>query len=344
MEHVPKKRVEWVDNGRMIAILLVVFVHMGVFGHIASGVGIEVVRHWMFRGEVPFFLFFAGYFLARNITWGKAVKRSLLLFVPFFLWNALYYLFLAIPAGHAGLMFENISGILGIGNIFTRDIHLFGSHAMLPIIGPSWFLRDIIVLTFLTPLFVKFKPFFAGAVVMTLVTLCCYHANTQMCDAMLAPGTCFYYILGVCASGYNLQLANRFLNCSFTPIAAAGFFLGICWGICAGLNVLAPIPFSLIGGLFGLLLIAQFGMVIERRLPKFSKVLSSCAPACFLIFMLHVPMMQIASCFLPEWFGKYALVWLIPFVICALIIAAWLGMRKWTPWLLPILAHDKMHR
>lgn len=341
-----KRRVEWIDNGRVIAALLVLYLHVPLAFHAAEGWGAvpHIVQMWMFCGEVPFFLFFAGYFLARNVTWCKSLKRAGLLFIPFFLWNALYYFFHAIPAGHGGQFFTDFLGILGIGNVFTPDLHLFGSSAMLPKIGPSWFLRDIIVLTLLTPLFARFKVFFGIVLILMMATLPGYHAHTQMCDAMLSPGTCFFYILGVCASGRAVQDAELILNRRFTPVMAAAVLCGIALGVAAYLKILSPLSFTLPGGFLGILLISHAGLLIERHFPQLSKTLSSCAPACFLIYMLHLPMMQIAVSFVPAWYSESWLAWLTPFILSAVVVLGWLGMRKWTPWLLPVLAHDKWRR
>ena len=55
-------------------------------------------------------------------------------------------------------------------------------------------------------------------------------------------------------------------------------------------------------------------------------------------------MMQIAIGFIPAWYSEGWLAWLTPFILSAVVILGWLGMRKWTPWLLPVLAHDKWRR
>ncbi|UQT44725.1 hypothetical protein M5E88_19835 [Akkermansia muciniphila] len=97
----------------------------------------------------------AGYFLGRNITWNKAFNRALWLFIPFMFWNVLYVL-LVLPHDGAPFRLENL---VGIRDVFLPGINLFpadDSHAVPPI-GPSWFLRDIIILTLLTPLLVRVK-------------------------------------------------------------------------------------------------------------------------------------------------------------------------------------------
>lgn len=168
-----------------------------------------------------------------------------------------------------------------------------------------------------------------------------YHAQSEICNAMLTPGTCFYYVLGVCASGRTIQEASLILNRRFSLVFVTSVLCGIILGMADWMKILPPLPFTLPGAFLGMLLVFQAGMLIERHLPRFSKILSSCAPACFLIYMLHLPIMQIAACFLPSWYSESALAWLTPVILSVVVILGWLAMRKWTPWLLPVLAYDK---
>ena len=56
---------------RVLAALLIMYVHLS--SPLLKTTGI----HLFYNGRVPFFLVLAGYFLARNITWNKAVDRAL---------------------------------------------------------------------------------------------------------------------------------------------------------------------------------------------------------------------------------------------------------------------------
>lgn len=72
------------------------------------------------------------------------------------LWNVLYLFFLS---RHGGSSFQ-LADLAGIRDVFLpgMDIFSFGSKPHdVPPIGPSWFLRDIIILTLLTPLLARIK-------------------------------------------------------------------------------------------------------------------------------------------------------------------------------------------
>lgn len=145
-----KKRVVWIDVSRVLAALLIMYVHLS--SPLLRTTGI----HLFYNGRVPFFLILAGYFLGRNITWNKAFDRALWLFIPYMFWNVLY-LFLLSP--HGGSSFQ-LADLPGIRNVFLPGMNLFsfGSEPhCVPPIGPSWFLRDIILLTLLTPLLARIK-------------------------------------------------------------------------------------------------------------------------------------------------------------------------------------------
>lgn len=139
-----------------------------MYVHLSSPFLQAVSLHLFYLGRVPFFLVLAGYFLGRNITWNKAFNRALWLFIPFMFWNILY-VFLVLPHDGASFRLENL---IGIRDVFLPGMNLFSaddSHAVPPI-GPSWFLRDIIILTLLTPLLVRVKILLFPAVLLFSVS------------------------------------------------------------------------------------------------------------------------------------------------------------------------------
>lgn len=90
----PKKRVVWIDVSRVLAALLIMYVHLS--SPLLKTTGI----HLFYNGRVPFFLVLAGYFLARNITWHKVFDRTLWLFIPYMIWNGLYLFLLSSITTH----------------------------------------------------------------------------------------------------------------------------------------------------------------------------------------------------------------------------------------------------
>lgn len=112
---IPKKRVVWIDVSRVLAALLIMYVHL------ASPLLRTTGIHLFYNGRVPFFLVLAGYFLDRNITWNKAMDRALWLFIPYMLWNVLYLLLFSL---HSGSSFQ-FADLLGIRDVFLPGMDLF---------------------------------------------------------------------------------------------------------------------------------------------------------------------------------------------------------------------------
>lgn len=337
-----KPRYEWIDNARVVAALLIIYVHMESFfpaePHVNNELGFSLTRLTTYYGRVPFFLILAGYFLARRITWHKAVDRALWLFIPFVAWNVLYYLWTHI---HASISFSDIPWIIGVGPFFSKDTILFADYGGTPYIGISWFLRDIIVLSLLTPIFYRLRRVFSILLVI-IVSLDPWIPLSSNTTIIMAPGNCFYYLLGVCLVDFRIADAYRILNKKFTPFLIVGLAVGTAISFYTAYNGLPSVRPALIGSVFGALMIAQSGVLIEKHLPKLSKLLAPCGPACFLVFMLHQPLFQMAAPFLPKWLTGSWLVWLLPFPACAGIITFFLLMKKFTPCLMPYLAHMKM--
>lgn len=339
-----KPRYEWIDNARIVAALLIIYVHMPWFfhgeSHVNNALADNLVRATTYYGRVPYFLILAGYFLARRITWHKAFDRALWLLIPFVAWNVLYYLWLHMRFHTMDHIFVDFPSVVGFGALFTRDFGLFGLSADTPIISVSWFLRDIIILSLLTPLLYPCRRF----LLILLVIICSFSESSVQPDTsvMLSPGTCFYYLLGVCLVDFRIADAYRILNKRFTPFLIVGFLGAVAICCYTILNGMQPLTATLVGGLFGALMIAHCGVLIETHLPRLSKWLAPCGPACFLVFMLHEPIFLMGAWLLPKWLTGSWVIWLIPIPVCAAIICLFLLMKRLAPWLLPYLGHMKM--
>lgn len=347
------ERYEWIDNARVIAALLIMYVHLPNYLTLPAPINhsclVSVASNLAFSGRIPFFLILAGYFLARNISWKKAWNRFLWLFIPYALWNLIasgIYDWVGFERLHEmGAMSPGKFSWLGIGSIFSSQLGLWGRVEQYPIIGPSWFLRDIMLLTLLTPFFVRIRRFIPAIFVLcaTIGAL-----NLQPESAItISLGSCLFYGLGVWFSQWHADGAYRVLRPSWTPMLVVGILLGIGIGfknsLLSGTTwFLRPWNVTFVGVLFGVWMIAQSGFLIEHYLPKLSKRLAPLAPACFMVFMLHMLLYDLLIPLLPDsWRASY---WglLIPFPIFALISAFFLAIKHWAPCLLPYLAHMRL--
>lgn len=340
---VEKKRYEWIDNARLLAALLIICVHMSQAFRDNPAVTCDTAKYLAggatLYGRVPYFLVLAGYFLGRRITWHKAFDRAFWLFVPFLLWNVIIY---AVEKPYA-ISWETVCHLpqmLGIGCVFSQGIHMFGLPAGVPVINVTWFLRDIIVLSLLSPILVRFKlPIIAILLVGTSYINLSFQPAANV---LLAPYTCFFYMLGTCLSDYRISDAYRIFNKKFTPVFVVAMVILVANCLWHGLKAHPMGNATLVGGLVGAMLIAYCGVLVERHLPRFSKCLAPCGPACFLVFVLHLPMLQLAARYLPECITGTWAAWLLPIPTCAVIIFVFLMMKRFTPWLMPYLGHMKV--
>lgn len=345
-----KKRYEWIDNARIVAAFLIMIRHLPCESAAQGGGGVDFVQTvcscCVYNGRVPFFLILAGYFLSRNVTWRKAWDRFIWLLVPFVIWNAIYaYIFL-----HHSFSFQMACvDLLGINNIIHGSaISLFGSSvSSYPVIGPSWFLRDIMFLSLLTPLIVRFDKWIP--IILVVMTALMLFQMPPMSAALFAPTTVYFYLLGVFLVRFRLDDAYRILNRSFLPYFVSGTavaFIGALVMFISGVREFRGLNLiyffsSTFGMVFGALLIAYYGILIEKLLPRFSKLIAPLGPACFLVFMLHYPLFHILQINCPSLFeGWHAL--LVPVPLFIAICTFFLLMKRFTPFLMPYLGHMKM--
>lgn len=337
-----KKRYEWIDNARIVAAFLIMYVHVPLFFPADAFFNNSTISTLLFdttfRGRVPFFLILAGYFLARNITWAKALDRFIWLFVPFTLWNILMGVMLY-------LLKQPVSwhGLWGIGSIFKAEWCPFGHGISMPFLSPSWFLRDIMILSLLTPLIIRLKRILPAILVLYAIFWRNNDPNLHIgMNITLAPETCFFYLLGVCLVSFRIDDAFRIFNKRFTPVCAVLLVAAVVFGIWIHHGLAMDFPITLLGMLVGAMMIAHSGVLIEKHLPKLSKMMAPLGPACFLVFMLHIPVFIVIEGIIPKSIMHSPWSLMLPFPTFAFICIFFLLMKKYTPWLMPYLAHMKI--
>lgn len=110
-------REHWIDISRFLAAYLIVCVHAPAFSFSS------MFQLPVFNGRVAFFLILAGYFMGRNNSWGKAVKRFVTLLIPFLFWNVIISFFYP---GKEEIMnmgvLEYLCNLVGFRSFFTPDL------------------------------------------------------------------------------------------------------------------------------------------------------------------------------------------------------------------------------
>lgn len=303
-----------------------------MYVHLSSPFLQAVSLHLFYLGRVPFFLVLAGYFLGRNITWNKAFNRALWLFIPFMFWNVLYVL-LVLPHDGAPFRLENL---VGIRDVFLPGINLFpadDSHAVPPI-GPSWFLRDIIILTLLTPLLVRVKILLFPAV---LLFFCFFNVAPDHMET-ISIGTCAFYLLGVALSSRRIDDIHLVMNKKFGIFFWVSIFMPVVLIALYSVDLIPLWKETAIGMLLGVMMIMYAGIWMEKHLPALSAKIALLAPACFLTFMLHWPIYD----FLPPVMKiQPVLAVFTPLLVFAAIVLFYFALKRFAPFLLPYLAHVK---
>lgn len=143
-------------------------------------------------------------------------------------------------------------------------------------------------------------------------------------------------VLLAVGTGFLLSITNYLSVCQNNPewnmhkILASYGVWNISWPA-VRLNSLCPV--------FGALLLMALGIWLEKKIPVARK-LSNYAPACFLIFVLHYPLIMLIPTHIwkQSFFAPFVL---IPAIIF-LVVAFYLFLRKLFPACLPYVANDRI--
>lgn len=319
---IPKKRVVWIDVSRVLAALLIMYVHLSSPLLRTTGV------HLFYNGRVPFFLVLAGYFLARNITWSKAFDRTLWLFIPYMIWNVLYLLIFSV---HGDSSFP-VMNLIGIQDVFLPGLHVFPLNGYPPI-GPSWFLRDIMILTLLTPLFIRVKILLVPALILFLS----FFNTAPDPQVTISMGSCAFYLLGVALSSRRIDDIHLVLNKKFNIVFFLSILVSFVMVLLHSAGIISLWTETVPGMLLGVMLIMYAGIWMEKHMPGLAAKIALLAPACFLTFMLHMPIYESLPTFMK--FGMFAV--FTPLLAFTLIALFYFALKRFVPFLLPYLAHVK---
>lgn len=330
------KRIEWIDNARCIAAFLVVYAHWRWRIDVPGSNGHDLLNNYAYfstlYGNVPFFLVLTGYFLNRNISWGKAWRRFIWLLVPFVLLNLCVY-----GSGHlAGRPEESLCSIFGLGHIFTPVGVAIDPAATVPVVVPSWFLRDVMLLSLITPLLDKIKPLVICGIIFAFSCLDWQVPLDPAC--VLNPGTCIFFALGVCMSRINIGAWSAWVGKEYTRVYVLLFIVASVYSLYSVECLHHGARTTLFGMLAGAAMIGYAGMLIERYMPWFSRVLSSYGPACFFVYMLHHPILTALQMWGPRSVVYSFPALLIPGGVYVGLLILYCQVKRFAPWLLPYVA------
>jgi len=254
---------------------------------------------WLVGGMgVPFFFLISGFLLFKEfdatleLYKNKVYSRVKTLLVPFVLWSlialALKTAILSVPmlAGLDTVTDTTINEYTGAALILRRAFDLF----ILPTIGPLWFIRDLFIMTLLSPLvwFAAKKAPLPGLAAMCGVWF--FRINT---DAILLSDlheTLPVFFLSACvwAGKWDIKKLDRY-----------SVFIGVVYALCAALTLWAISADAIssfhsvihkLAVLFGILFFWTYSASPRGNLDL---VLGKLSQYSFFVYAVHVPFLDL---------------------------------------------------
>lgn len=138
-----------IDMAKAFGIALVVFGHVSGSG---EGTGLLNARGFVYQFHVPLFFFLSGYFFKEEETWKVFItKRVKRLYIPFVLWNLIFFavhILTHLAAGEGFIFIDTLKHTLKI---------ILGI-AITPLGGATWFLITLLQSLILYKALVTFIP------------------------------------------------------------------------------------------------------------------------------------------------------------------------------------------
>ncbi|AQX12413.1 hypothetical protein BAX94_02315 [Elizabethkingia meningoseptica] len=192
---------------RFPLIVLVVFVHMLPFeqkelypnldANNVYNTITEIISHYLGRLPVPCFFLFSGYFFFYKITeWSTHIytsqlkKRVKSLLKPYLCWNIIYVLVIYLK----NVLFYSLGRGFDESYEELCTLSLYDIFVRLPINYPLWYLRDLIAMTILTPLFYYYFKYTKA--IGLLASLIIYLSTFESGIPGLSTTAIFYFGLG----------------------------------------------------------------------------------------------------------------------------------------------------
>ncbi len=296
------------------------------------------------------FLFLAGYFACRNITWRKALDNAWWSFAPFVLWNVI---FIAVEMYKGNLpVGATWYTLFGFNQFFIPewgiDSQLVGHGGLyVPLNVPLWFMRDLIFLFLLSPILCKCaKYLFPALVLASLVPgLSNYFEHDIGIRCVMSPYSLTFFVAGCAMRTLSKETQNAFLK-FYSPKAMAlmlCFIWGL-WGVRAGVRsghlpeylLTLSQSLSLVRSLLAAWLLYQTARWVEVKIPVAKPIALKFAPVTFLTFAAHMLVYR----HLP--LNGTPLVLIYPPLVFVLLAVFFYALKRWCRPLLHLVAHYKL--
>lgn len=182
------------------SMLLILIMHNIITSNSFAG---EVFYTYIFRTftrtAVPIFFLISSYLLFNNYSVEKIRKRTKTLLLPFFIWSLISY-----------CIFAFLPMIPGLGTYFNNQLDFtigdfLKSIFVSPQNGSLWFLRDLYILTLLSPIihYITNKRWIAYIIISFLLIVWCIDLEyTFLVESSL------FFIVGALISKYDVSLTK----------------------------------------------------------------------------------------------------------------------------------------
>lgn len=289
------KQYESIEVLRFPLIVLVVFVH--IFGKTINPVHLsflgqdvytlicEIISHNIGRIAVPCFFLFSGFFFFLKITsftgtqyLRQIKKRWSTLGIPFIIWNALFVVAILLK----NFLFSKIGLSFDDRLDYLKTASLFKIFWIDPINYPLWYLRDLICMVLITPIFYFFlkKTNIYGISLLLAIYLSTFELNIPG----LSTTAFFFFGLGAYFAIYKIDFISICTQYGRYLILAA--ILLLC--LTTYFNASEPYEYMIrIFTLIGVLSIVYIGVLLTRN-KTIKNYLLKLAPAVFFIYAIHV--------------------------------------------------------
>ena len=324
---------------RFPLIVGVVLLHVEIPCDASSYPFSAAVRYLLYNGlanlAVPLFFFISGFlfFYKTTFTFEKYIeklkKRFHTLFIPYLFWNlafmALVLFFqMFLPALNNRRFLSDYSFVDFINSFWNYSGLGYGC----PILGPTWFLRDLILMVIASPV-LYFLIRYAKACFIILLGGC-YIGNFDI-GLMGFPASWLFFSLGAFFSIFQLNFAAVLRKYSLIFIPTGIFFL------------MAIIYLHVVGYdhgmiyrtyiLFGIFVVISF---VSRQAPNKIDVISRLAESSFFVYVFHGffinPLSSTYTRVVPQ-NGVTIIMgyFFVTAVACAFSVCVYFLLKKYTP-------------
>lgn len=302
---------ELIDILRFPLAVMVVFAHTGVGNTNFEETGFQVFSVIQFilsfllpRCAVPTFFLISGYLFFANVqewSWNgykkKIKSRVSSWIIPYFLWNALYYCLYVLALLVAVLLLNKHADTLQYSlNLWMHVFYDYGRfetewqnwlgesvYMTCPFNVPLWFLRDLIVMAFISPII--YWMIKKNGYVFLIVLFFAYISRVWILLPGFSIRAIFFFSIGAYIALYNINLVD-FIS-RYQKIAIPIFFvlmiLSIYYnggGTVIGQNIY---PFFVISGVYMFFYSAVVAVTKYKLKPN--KFLVS---SCFFVYAFHL--------------------------------------------------------